>query len=232
MYKFEKINNTLLGDRVEEGLMRYILEKPVEIGQKIPSEFTLAEHFGVGRSTIREAVKSLVSKGILEVRRGSGTFVTSTSMPADDPLGLSRFQDKYKLALDLFDIRLMIEPEIAAHAAEYSTSEDRKELERLCNETETLYKNGQDHIPKDIEFHSFIARCSNNQVVEMLVPIIHTAVITFADMTNRTLMNETIETHRAIVNAINDQDSVGARCAMIMHLTYNRQALIRLLKEE
>lgn len=55
--------------------MEYILNEPVAIGEKLPNEFELAEKFGVGRSTIREAVKSLVSKGVLEVRRGSGTYV-------------------------------------------------------------------------------------------------------------------------------------------------------------
>lgn len=77
-----------------------------------PNEFELAKKFGVGRSTIREAVKGLVSKGILEVRRGAGTYVISTSSLDEDPLGLSRLQDKYKLALELFDVRLMLEPEV------------------------------------------------------------------------------------------------------------------------
>ena len=77
----------------------------MEVGQKIPNEFELAEKFGVGRSTIREAVKGLVSKGILEVRRGSGTYVISTSTLEDAPLGLSKFEDKYKLALELLDVR-------------------------------------------------------------------------------------------------------------------------------
>lgn len=232
MYQFEKMDKKLLGDRIEDELMRYILEEPVEIGQRIPNEFDLAERFGVGRSTIREAVKGLVSKGILEVRRGSGTYVISTCPPQEDPLGLSRLQDKYKLALELFDVRLMLEPEIAAQAAEYATQEDMEQLQKLRAEVEQLYRSGEDHIPKDIEFHTCIARCSKNRVVEMLVPIINTAVMTFANLTHRMLMNETIETHRAIVDSVIDQDPVGARCAMIMHLTYNRQMLVRLLKEQ
>ncbi len=232
MYQFEKMDKKLLGDRIEDGLMRYILEEPVEVGQKIPNEFDLARRFGVGRSTIREAVKGLVSKGILEVRRGSGTYVVSTCLPDNDPLGLSKLQDKYKLALELFDVRLMLEPEIAAQAAEYATEEDLRQLQQLRDEVERLYRSGEDHIPKDIEFHTCIARCSRNRVVEMLVPIINTAVMTFANLTHRMLMNETIETHRSIVDAVIDQDPVGARCAMIMHLTYNRQALVRLLKEQ
>jgi len=87
------------------------------------------------------------------------------------------------------------------------------------------------HILKDIEFHTCIAKCSKNQVVETLIPIINTAVMTFANLTHRTLMQETIETHRAIVNSILDHDPVGAKCAMIMHLTYNRQSLTRMSKE-
>ena len=55
--------------------------------------------------------------------------------------------------------------------------------------------------------------------------------MTFANMTSRTLMRETIETHRAVVNAILDKDPMGAKCAMVMHLTYNRQALIKQSKE-
>lgn len=70
MYSPDKMNRKPLGARIEDELMKYILQEPVEPGQKIPNEFELAERFGVGRSTIREAVKGLVSRGILEVRRG------------------------------------------------------------------------------------------------------------------------------------------------------------------
>lgn len=231
MYRFEKIDKKLLGEQIEDELLHFIQQEPMEIGQKIPNEFELAEKFGVGRSTIREAVKGLVSKGILEVRRGAGTFVVRTSTLEDDPLGLSRLQDKYKLALDLFDVRLMLEPEIASRAAEYATDEEKTQLKQLCDETEQLYLDGKNHISSDIEFHTCIARCSKNQVVETLIPLINTAVMTFANLTHRSLMKETIETHRAIVNSIQAQDPVGAKCAMVMHLTYNRQALVRQLQE-
>ena len=72
MYQIEKMNQKLLAPQVEEELMNYILHEPVQIGEKIPNEYELASRFGVGRSTIREVVKSLVTKGILEVRREIG----------------------------------------------------------------------------------------------------------------------------------------------------------------
>lgn len=221
----------LLGAQTEDDLMSYILGTPVPIGEKLPNEFELGQMFQVGRSTIREAVKSLVTKGILEVRRGDGTYVKSHCGLAEDPLGLSRLDDKYKLALELMDVRLILEPEIAASAAAHATPENKAELQALCGEVERLCLSGEDHTPKDIAFHTCIARCSQNRVMEMLVPIINTAVTTFASLTHRTLRRETIQTHRAITDAILAGDAVGARCAMVMHLTYNRQTIVELWKK-
>ena len=117
MYTQKKLDTRLLGDQIEDELMHYILETPIEVGNKLPNEFELGEMFGVGRSTIREAVRSLVSKGVLEGRRGSGTYVIDTSSNDLDPLGFSKQKNKYKLAMDLLEVRLMLEPEIAANAA-------------------------------------------------------------------------------------------------------------------
>ena len=232
MYQPRKIDNRLLGNQIEDELMNYIISEPIEIGQKMPNEFELAEMFGVGRSTVREAVKALVSKGVLEVRRGSGTYVISINSVEDDPLGLSKQKDKFKLALDLLEVRLMLEPEIAANAAKNATDEDLQRLKLLCDETEEMYISGKNHVLKDIDFHTCIARGSKNEVVEVLIPIINTAVMTFANLTHRSLKEETILTHRAITNAILERDSIGARCAMITHLTYNRQAILKKMKEQ
>lgn len=220
-----------LGQKTEDRLMKYILDNNIAIGEKIENEFELAQIFGVGRSTIREAVKGLVSRGILEIRRGDGTYVISDADMKNDVLGFARIKDRYRLALDLFDVRLMIEPEIAALACANASERQIAELKVLCDEVEMLYTQGHDHIQKDVEFHSYIAKLSGNMVVERLIPVINTSVVVFANITYRRLMNETIETHRAIVNCIEKRDAVGAKCAMNMHLTYNRQAIMELIRE-
>ena len=229
-YQYEKVNQKLLVPQIEDQLMMFIQQEQIAIGSRLPSEYKLAEKFGVGRSTIREAAKSLVSKGILEVRRGAGTFVKNTEMVVDDPLGLSQFEDKYRLAMELFDVRILLEPEVAEVACRNATEEDKKRIERLCDEVEQLYMEGKNHVQKDMEFHEAIAKCSGNRVVEVLIPVILTAVTTFANLTNRKLQKETIETHRKITEAIIRGDSMGAKCAMIMHLTYNRQTLLEMSK--
>lgn len=231
MQKGENGMKQTLGQQTEDRLMKYILDKPVKIGEKIPNEYELTELFGVGRSTVREAVKGLVTRGVLEVRRGDGTYVISTSYMENDVLGFGRIRDKYQLALDLFEVRLIIEPEVVTWACKRATEEQIDKAEQLCDEIEKLYNQGVDHIYKDIEFHCFLAKLSGNVVVERLLPVINTAVVTFANITYRSLKNETLTTHRAIVKALRARDAVGARCAMIMHLTYNRQVIMELLEE-
>lgn len=232
MEKFEKVNHKLLGEHVESQLKDYILTTPVNVGDKIPTEFELADMFGVGRSTIREAVKGLVTKGMLEVRRGSGTYVISTQTLDEDPLSLSRYSDKYKLALELLDVRLMLEPEIAALAALHSTEEEKVRLVTLCEAVEENIRKNENHLPNDVKFHEYIAKCSRNRVVETLIPIISTAVITFGNLTYRKLLDETVRSHRSILNAILAGDSVGARCAMVSHLSFNREYLRSALNEK
>lgn len=227
-YQYEKVNKKLLVPQIEDQLMLYILQDEVNIGEKLPNEYDLAAKFGVGRSTVREAVKSLTSRGILEVRRGAGTFVKQKENGMNDPLGLSKFEDKYKLAMELFDIRMLIEPELAALASQNATEDDKQHMKMLCDEVESLYLGGKNHIQKDMEFHAWIAKCSGNRVVEVLVPVIHTAVTTFANLTNRKLMKETIETHRDITDSIIRGDAMGARCAMISHLTHNRKMIVQM----
>lgn len=231
MYQKKVEVKKTLGQKTEDRLMKYILDKQIEIGEKIPNEFELAEFFKVGRSTLREAVKGLVSRGVLEVRRGDGTYVVSTVDMENDILGFGQIKDRYQLALDLFDVRLMIEPEIVTWACRKATKEQIQHLRTLCDEVELLYKQGHDHIYKDIEFHSYLAKLSGNIVVERLIPVINTSVVTFANITYRSLMRETLETHRAVVTAIEHRDAVGAKCAMNMHLTYNRQVIMELLEE-
>lgn len=219
-----------LGVQVEKDLMDYILRE--EVGAKLPNEFELGQMFEVSRSTVREAVKGLASKGVLEVRRGDGTYIQSHVPMTQDPLGLSKLEDKYKLALELLEVRLLLEPEIAASAAIRATEEDKIRVKELCDATEELYRKGEDHIPMDIAFHTCIGQCSKNRVVEVLLPVINTAIMTFANLTRRQLMTETIDTHRAVTDAILAGDSLGAKSAMMMHLTYNRQAILRLREAE
>lgn len=214
-----------LGEKASEKIIQLIINNKLKPGDKLPNEYDLAEELGVGRSTIREAIKALVSRNVLEIRRGSGTFISEKCGIAEDPLGLIFVKDKIKLAVDLLEIRFMIEPKIAALAAINATEEEILNMERICNEVEDLILSGSTHMNKDIEFHGAIAKSSKNIVTANLVPIINKSISVFIDVTNTQLKNETIETHREILNAIKNRDSVGAHDAMMIHLVHNRRSI-------
>ncbi|WP_099203655.1 FadR/GntR family transcriptional regulator [Miniphocaeibacter massiliensis] len=232
MKEFSKIKKKLLAEQVEEDLYKYILKSELSIGDKLPNEFELAEKFGVGRSTIREAVKLLESQGVLEVRRGSGTYIVSKSYIEVDPLGLGAIEDKMALAMDLADLRILLEPGIAEIAAINATEKDIKELYELCDIIEEKISKDENYVEEDIKFHTYVAKASKNMVVEQLIPIIDTAVMIFVNVTHKKLIKETIMTHRAVVNAISERDIVGAKTAMMMHMTYNRNLIKEIKKEK
>lgn len=226
------LKSKLLAEQVQEQIYQYILDTPIAIGAKLPNEFELGEQFGVGRSTIREAVKLLISRGILEVRRGSGTYVVSTTPVDLDPLGLGAVEDKMALALDLVNVRLILEPGIAEMAALNATEADMEKLDALCGLIEDKIQNGENYIEEDIAFHTCVAQCSKNMVVEQLIPIIDTAVLMFVNVTHKKLTHETIMTHRAVVDAIKERDPIGAKSAMMMHMTFNRNMIKQQMKDE
>lgn len=225
------LKSKLLAEQIQEQIYQYILGTPLEIGTKLPNEFELGEKFGVGRSTIREAVKILVSRGILAVKQGSGTYVVSTTPIDLDPLGLRAIEDKMALALDLANFRMLLEPGIAEMAALNATKADVEKLSYLCDEVEKKIREGNSYIQEDIAFHTCIAECSGNKVVEQLIPIIDTAVLMFVNVTHKALTEETIMTHRDITEAIAERDAIGARAAMMMHMTFNRNRIRQLMKE-
>ena len=231
MSDFSHLKNKLLAEQVEDRIYHYILDKPLNPGDKLPNEFELGELFGVGRSTIREAVKLLSSKGIVEVRRGSGTYVV-TIVPVTDPLGLRAVQDKNALALDLVNVRLLLEPGIAEMAANQATAEDIVRMNNLCDRVEYKIKAGEHYIEDDIAFHTCIAESSKNLVVGQLIPVIDTAVMMFVNVTHKKLTEETILTHRMITEAIARHDPIGARSAMVMHLNFNRNCIRKLYDGE
>lgn len=220
----------LLGEIISEKIVQLIVEKNLQIGDKLPNEYELADKLGVGRSTIREAIKALISRNVLEIKRGSGTFIKCGV--ADDPLGLIFIKDKLKLAVDLLEIRFMIEPKIASLAAINATEEDIEEMSRLCDEVEELILKGIPHMESDIEFHTAIARSSKNLVTTNLVPIINKSISVFIDITNTQLKHETVETHREILNAIKHRNANEAHDAMLLHLAYNRRNINKVIENK
>lgn len=147
-------------------------------------------------------------------------------------MGFAFVKDKFKLAQDLLQIRLILEPQIALLAAENATKQDIEELSRLCDEVEELILAGEDYVDKDIEYHTKIASCSKNIVMPNLIPIITSSITIFMNITKRALKQETIETHREILESIKQGKGKAAHDAMLLHLVYNRRNIERAKAEK
>ena len=210
-----------LAEQVADGIMNLIQETPYKAGDKLPTEKELCESTGAGRNTVREALKILASRNVLEIRQGAGTFVSEKQGIPDDPLGFSMVNDNVKLTKDLLQVRIMLEPQIAALAAQCAKEHEIKELEEILEEMEAAMKKREDYSELDTKFHTKIAQCTHNIVMENLLPVIGKGVAVFAKEVAQTEYDRTWISHRKIFCYIRDHKPFEAEMEMQYHLLYN-----------
>lgn len=214
-----------LSERVADDIQEMIISQKYLVGERLANEFEFAEELKVGRNTIREAIKLLASKNIVEIRRGKGTFVSERPGLIDDPLGLSFLSNQAFLSADLLEVRQIIEPAIAKLAARNRTSENIEEMLASCLAVEEAIALGKNHTEEDMLFHTAIAKGTQNQVIPNLIPIIHSSISAFIEETNNVLKQETITTHREILAAIKSGSEEQAEEAMKEHLRINAELI-------
>ena len=210
-----------LAEQVADGIMNLIQETPYKAGDKLPTEKELCESTGAGRNTVREALKILASRNVLEIRQGAGTFVSEKQGIPDDPLGFSMVNDHVKLTKDLLQVRIMLEPQIAALAAQCAKEHEIKEMEEILEEMEAAMKKREDYSELDTKFHTKIAQCTHNIVMENLLPVIGKGVAVFAKEVAQTEYDRTWISHRKIFCYIRDHKPFEAEMEMQYHLLYN-----------
>lgn len=218
-------NKKTLPELAVEQIITYINQNNLQSGDQLPNEIDLMNKLNVGRGTIREAIKSLNSKGVVVIKRGVGTFVSEQPGVSDDPLGFIFETDKTKLLKDALEVRLLIEPSMIIKAIENISDEQIDEMIALAKEIEDLIKKNKDYTTQDVAFHTLLARASGNRVIEKLIPIITVAIEQAIDLTDRSLAQETIITHHQIVEAVKNRDKDKARLAMTKHIQDNIDAL-------
>jgi len=215
------MDNKTLIERTMDEMLRLIRENGYQPGEKLPNEYELGKLLGVSRNTAREALRALSSNNIIEIRQGAGTFISDKKGVPDDPLGFSLIQDKNKLTKDLLQLRCIIEPPIAALAAQNATPENIKNLEISLLEVEGQIAQHTKFAEKDRNFHIQIANCSGNAVVSNLIPVISAGVTMFSSVINQQEFEQTLKSHRNIFEAIYNKKAVDAQQAMLFHLLYN-----------
>jgi DNA-binding FadR family transcriptional regulator len=152
-----------------------IIQREMKPGDRLPTEKELTELFGVSRSTLREAMKFLRAENVVVIRQGSGTFVSAGTGIGEDPLGLN-FTNQKNLLQNLFETRMLIEPQIAGLAVQKATSQDIRNLEYIVKEMDQIEVNSTVTAEMDVQFHTAVAECTHNDVLIRVVPIINDSI--------------------------------------------------------
>lgn len=212
-----------LSDRITMTIMEMItIQKRFKPGDKLPNENTLSEELGVSRTTLREAVNNLVAQNVLRKRRGKGTFVVDNSKLTDD-LGFNELNYMKVRLSELYELRMMIEPQIAAIAAQKATDEELSRISRLAAKIEDMELSSRDVIEYNRRFHDEIANATHNEFIIRLVNNINTAVVKEFDVVEEEQINNDnmIKSHKLLVGYMKLRDSEGARQSMRLHLIYS-----------
>lgn len=216
--------NELTGTLVEKisgELLQMIHDRDYQSGDRLPTEKELCVQLHAGRNTVREALKVLASRNIVVIRQGAGCFMSDKQGVMEDPLGFGLVNDRTKLTLDLLQVRLIIEPPIAALAAQCATEEDIAQLKPILEKMELAISRKSDYVALDAAFHEKIAQCTHNIVMENLIPVITKGVSVFAHEVVNTEYDQTLRSHRQIFTCISNRQAFEAEMAMRFHLLYN-----------
>jgi DNA-binding FadR family transcriptional regulator len=187
------------------------------VGERIPAEPDLVGRFGVGRNTIREAVRALEHVGMLVPRRGDGTYVRSAN-----PYAAVIQRSATTELLDLLQVRRALESEAAAGAARTATVAAKRRVRKLLDAAETALASGESerYDAADIDFHAgVVAASGNGLLIEIYAGVVEAMRRSHAEVTGAVRAVETHPVgHRDLVDAIERGDADGARLAVHTYL--------------
>jgi GntR family transcriptional repressor for pyruvate dehydrogenase complex len=221
---------TTLANQVREQLEELIVERRLQPGDRLPAERELARQFGVSRTVVREAVRSLMAKGLLEVRSGSGTIVRTPSAAAAAQ-SMSLFLRAGHPELDyrkVLEVRSILEVEIAGLAAERGTEEDIARMEQILEDT-LKATNRETYVKADIAFHSALAQATHNEMFSLLLDSVVEIMRKLREMAFDIppAPNRAYKYHCAILEQVKKGDGDGARQAMREHLVEAEDTILR-----
>ncbi|WP_202866379.1 FadR/GntR family transcriptional regulator [Kribbella turkmenica] len=221
-----------LADLVVESIVDGVVSGSIAPGSALPPESALSEQFQVSRITVREAVKLLEAKGLVEVRRGVGAVVkddSSWNLLDSAVLAAAVKHDANLTILDeLVGVRIALESSLAAQAAEHATDEDRSEIEQIFRRLEADTARPEVFIQTDVEFHDRIMAASGNRLARSIVSTVHSQARTSMRYQGHPSVEDvsiTNSEHRIILERILDHDGPGAAQAMTNHIrsAWNRR---------
>ncbi|WP_456697581.1 FadR/GntR family transcriptional regulator [Aeromicrobium sp. P5_D10] len=218
-----QVRRAPLADQAADLLLERIRSGEWPLGAKLPGETTLGPQLGVGRSTVREAIRQLAGRGVLATRQGAGVFVTALDVAEDWDVVLRRTD-----IVSVIEARVAIETEAAALAAERRTPQDLRAIRRALAQREG-HRELADYVDADMRFHRAVVAAAHNLILlelfDSFVPRLREAMIEMLRI-NRPLDDQTDHgAHAELVEAIADRDEQRAARSSREHLALLKQGL-------
>jgi len=209
-----------LSQSVADDILAMInIDKKFAVGDKLPNENELSKQLQVSRTTLREGIRILTTHNVLVIKRGRGTFVANHDKLNGD-FGLEEFSTIKMNVKDLYEMRLIFEPQTAYYAAKRATD---KELARILHygkleEEKILSK--VDRTEAEQAFHKSIAKATHNEFMNKLMPILYKAIDkgVILSYENEAIIADTLNDHHMIMEFLEARDAEGAKTAMKLHI--------------
>lgn len=217
-----KVQRITLSEQVEGFIRDHIISRKLAPGQTLPSSVQLAEQFGVSRTIVREAMKSLEAKGMVTIVNGKRPIVS----PLNNQVLVDFFSrvagERDAALIELLELRRGIEVQGAALAAERRTDEELAELWAITRQMRASMREVERYLDHDVDLHLAIAKASHNRMIFHLVDSIRGPVRDTQregqDLHPAEAMKEQIQTsHEILVQLIDEQDATEAARCMAIH---------------
>ncbi|MBQ8767775.1 MAG: FadR family transcriptional regulator [Clostridia bacterium] len=213
-----------LSQRIADTLKKMIVEDHIyNYGEKLPNENELSQELGISRTTLREAIRTLISDGVLVVKRGKGTFVAEKIDQYSQNVDVNDFLNKKITLRDLYEARLIFEPEAASLACKRATDDEINEILRLgeiCQNELRKDPGGKARIDSESAFHGAILKASHNEFLGHFLPILTNTIQKTIELNYNldVIAEEAYKDHIMIMNFLKSRDSIGVKSAVTIHL--------------
>ena len=220
--ELQPVARVSLSDKIVEQILDLIARDVLKPGDRLPPERELCKQFGVGRTSLREALRSLAVMGILDGRIGEGTFVCRDNQRyLEKTLRRGLLLDR-KTVRDLTETRLMLEEQNAFWAAQRATTADRAAIEATLEGMAATVQAPEDYLEHDLQFHLVIARATQNTILHTLLTTTRSYLHEWIKGSLAEASTERAELslrqHRAISAALFAGEAAAAQEAMRAHI--------------
>jgi GntR family transcriptional repressor for pyruvate dehydrogenase complex len=219
-----------LYEKVVDKVLELISSGAWKPGFRLPPERELSEAFGVSRTVVREAVKALEARGVLESTTGSGVSVrlADFNMVSQSLQTYMQLSNRVDFEIRLNEVRRVLEVEMVALAAGRIAPEQRTQLRHICKQMREGQNTAKQMAELDFRLHVTLAEATQNDLFKVLLaPLIHQLrdqiILTWEDFPRP--VEEVFDQHEAIVSAVENGDADAARQAMTKHLLFSREVL-------